>query len=334
MHFLKAALAAGVDVRVGQDVRELARSSDGVSGVVLADGRRIAARAVVIATGGYESNPEMVGHFESVPGWCSYFPASLQGDGMTLGTEAGAAVRVIHNHMQLFLGFPMPSGDEGSSEFRLAGIVELCSPHTLVVNRQGRRFADESVFQRMAARLRDYDHERREFLNLPCFLVFDRRFTERFSFGGRPVGDVPDWVARASTVAELALGLGVDASALEHTVRGFNQAAVDGDDPQFGRRGDPRFPDRPSLGTVADPPFFGVELKPAGSGSAGLVTDAHARVMRHGGVPVRNLYAVGNAAAKTEIGVGYQAGLTLASSLTFGLRAAEHIVASKPSPAG
>ena len=121
-------------MRVGQDVRELARSSDGVSGVVLADGRRIAARAVVIATGGYESNPEMVGHFESVPGWCSYFPASLQGDGMTLGTEAGAAVRVIHNHMQLFLGFPMPSVDEGSSEFRLAGIVELCSPHTLVAH--------------------------------------------------------------------------------------------------------------------------------------------------------------------------------------------------------
>ena len=204
----------------------------------------------------------------------------------------------------------------------------------MVVNRRGLRFADESVFQRMAAPLRDYDHERREFLNLPCFLVFDRRFTERFSFGGRPVGDIPDWVARASTLTELAARLGIDATALELTVRQFNQAAAHGDDPQFGRRGDPRFPDRPSLGTVADPPFFGVELKPSGAGSAGLLTDAYARVMRPAGVAVRNLYAVGNAAAKTEIGVGYQAGLTLASSLTFGLRAAEHIVASQPSPAG
>ena len=334
VHFLKAALAAGVDVRVGQDVRELARSSNGVSGVVLADGKphrrsRGGHRHGRLRIQSRDGRPLRIG---------AGLVLVLSGIAARRRHDAGHRVRCRGaRHPQphaAVLGFPMPSGDEGGSEFRLAGIVELCSPHTLVVNRQGRRFADESVFQRMAARLRDYDHETREFLNLPCFLVFDRRFTERFSFGGRPVGDVPDWVARAPTLTELALGLGVDASALERTVRQFNQAAVDGDDPQFGRRGDPRFPDRPSLGTVADPPFFGVELKPAGSGSAGLVTDAHARVMRHGGVPVQNLYAVGNAAAKTEIGVGYQAGLTLASSLTFGLRAAEHIVASKSSPAG
>jgi len=333
VHFLKAALAAGVEVRAEQDVRELCRSARGVSGVVLADGRRIDAGAVVIATGGYESNPEMVGQFESVPGWCSYFPATLRGDGMRLGTEAGAAVQVIHHQMQLFLGFPMPNDNGGESEFRLAGIVELCSPHTLVVNRLGQRFADESVFQRMAARLRDYDHERRAFLNLPCFLVFDRQFSERFSFGGRPVGDIPPWVARAPSLHALAERLGVAATALDETVRQFNRGAVAGEDAQFGRRGDPRFTDRPSLGTIAEAPFFGVELRPAGSGSAGLVTDGQARVIKHGGMAVENLYAVGNAAAKTEIGVGYQAGLTLASSLTFGLLSAEHILTSKQSAA-
>ncbi|HEY4957940.1 MAG TPA: FAD-dependent oxidoreductase [Caldimonas sp.] len=328
VHFLKAALGAGVEVCTDQNVLELAKAGDHVRGVVLADGRHIDASAVVIATGGYESNPEMVRNFESVPGWHSYFPASLQGDGIDLGTRAGAALRVIHNQMQLFLGFPVPIENESSTEFRLAGIVELCSPHTIVVNRQGRRFADESVFQRVAARLRDYDHERREFLNLPCFLIFDHQFTERFSFGGRPVGDIPSWVSRAQTLRDLAVQLELDPASLEQTTRRFNQGAVDGVDLEFGRRGDPRFADRPSLGALVKAPFFGIELKPAGSGSAGLVTDRQARVMGHGASPVRNLYAVGNAAAKTEIGVGYQAGLTLSSSLTFGLLCAEHIALS------
>ena len=328
-HFLKAALAAGVEVRTDERVLELCKTGERVSGVVLADGRRLAASAVVIATGGYESNPEMVRNFEAVPGWHSYFPASIQGDGLGLGTRAGAALRVIHNQMQLFLGFPVPVANGNATEFRLAGIVELCSPHTMVVNRRGLRFADESVFQRVASRLRDYDQERREFLNLPCFLIFDRQFAERFPFAGRPVGDIPDWVTRASTLNELASRLGLDASSLEQTTRQFNQGVANGSDSQFGRRGDLRFPERPSLGTVLEPPFFGVELRPSGSGSAGLMTDERARVLGYGGSPVNGLYAVGNAAAKTEIGVGYQAGLTLASSLTFGLLAAEDIASSR-----
>ena len=44
-----------------------------------------------------------------------------------------------------------------------------------------------------------------------------------------------------------------------------------------------------------------------------------------GSAPAAGLYAVGNAAAKTELGTGYQAGLTMASGMTFGLLAAKHL---------
>jgi hypothetical protein len=87
-------------------------------------------------------------------------------------------------------------------------------------------------------------------------------------------------------------------------------------------------PGRPSLGSLVEPSFFGVELRPAGAGSAGLATDAQARVPGFRRLPVKNVYAACNAAAKAEIGVGYQTGLTSSSSLAFGLLFAEHIASS------
>jgi 3-oxosteroid 1-dehydrogenase len=90
-----------------------------------------------------------------------------------------------------------------------------------------------------------------------------------------------------------------------------------------------RFPDRPTLGTLRDAPFYGVQLRPTGSGSAGLLTNADAQVLGHDRSPITGLYAIGNAAAKTELGVGYQAGLTMASGMTFGLLAARQMAKAK-----
>ena len=44
------------------------------------------------------------------------------------------------------------------------------------------------------------------------------------------------------------------------------------------------------------------------------------------GHAIPGLYAVGNAAAHTEYGVGYQAGHSLASGMTFGYLAVRHML--------
>jgi hypothetical protein len=44
------------------------------------------------------------------------------------------------------------------------------------------------------------------------------------------------------------------------------------------------------------------------------------------GKPLLGLYAAGNTAAKVEFGAGYQAGLTLASGMTFGYLAVDHML--------
>ncbi len=339
-HLLRCALQAGVDIRTRHAAGEILFKEDAATGVVLGNGKTLRARrGVVIATGGYESNPQLVSDYEGLPGYHSMYPDSLQGDGLVLGSRAGGAVHLVQNHMQLFLGFPVPvagsgkRGAKGRFELRLAGIIEMCSPHTIVVNQSGRRFADESYFQHMVPKLREFDTGRHVYTNLPCFLLFDQQYAQRYSFAGRAAGEpVPDYVQRAGTLPALAKALGIAPQGLAQTVQRFNGFVERGKDEDFGRGqvkwtlaaeqrgGAPR-----SLGTLSKPPFYGLELRPSAASSAGLLTNRHAQLLRHDRSPIKGLYALGNAAARIEYGVGYQAGFTMASGMTFGLLAARHM---------
>jgi 3-oxosteroid 1-dehydrogenase len=220
--------------------------------------------------------------------------------------------------------------------FRLAGIYELTCPHTLVVNKQGRRFADETYFQHMAPRLREFDPDTHTYPNLPCFLVFDQQFVDTFAFAGWPVGEIPDWVHRADTLDELAATIGVDEVGLRDTVSRFNGFVAAGVDDDFARGalswslaergtwGRAAGANR-TLGTVDKAPFFAVELHPSAFAASGVSTDAVARVLDQRQQVIPGLYAVGNTSAHTEYGIGYQAGYSFASGLTFGYLAANDI---------
>jgi hypothetical protein len=55
------------------------------------------------------------------------------------------------------------------------------------------------------------------------------------------------------------------------------------------------------------------------------LTNKHAQVLHQRRHPIPGLYASGVAAARTELGAGYQAGLNLASGMTFSCLAIEHM---------
>ena len=75
-------------------------------------------------------------NFEELANCEMKYVDTLTGDAIIMATEHGAAVRKIHNSFRLHLGFRVPgAGPSGILGFRSAGIIELCSPHTLVVNR-------------------------------------------------------------------------------------------------------------------------------------------------------------------------------------------------------
>lgn len=331
---LGAALRHGVAIRTGTAAAAVLMEGGRAGGVVTASGERIVARrGVVLASGGYESNAALVARFESLPGWQSMFPPNIGGDALTMAQEQGAAVHVIGDNLSLFLGFRNP--EDAPDLCRLSGTQELTAPHTMVVNRAGHRFADESFFQAVAPQLRAFDPRRAERPNLPCFLIFDAQYGRAQSFAGRPPdAPIPPWVPRAATLAELGAKLGIDATGLEATARRFSADARQGEDTEFQRGGTPwglaRLGPGATLGPVETPPFYGLRLHPTALASAGLLADAQARVMHVRGHPIAGLYAVGNAAARTETGAGYQTGYSLASGMTFGYQAARALAGTGP----
>src|ERR1700751_5723136 len=338
--FVAALCERGVPMLTGQPVARLALDSGRVTGVVMGSGELIAARrGVLLATGGYGADPQMSWEFEQLPGFAhvgsGLIPQSLTGDGLVLGAEIGGIVHKVENSLRVMLSYTIPAEAPGGTVTSVhAGIVELCSPHTLLVNQRGRRFADETFFQGIVPQLRLFDPGRHEYPNLPAYLIFDAQYLEKYSFANRPVGSVvPRTVACADTLSELAAILRIEAGRLQQTVSRFNGFVASGVDEDF-HRGEHRWKlaSQPlqsgngSLGSVEKPPFYGIELHPSGGSSVGLLTDVYGRVIHQRRRPIPGLYASGNAAAATEHGIGHQAVLSLASSMTFSYLAVRHMI--------
>ena len=336
--FLRRLLARGVPILAGFRTERLVVEDGRVAGVVgMQDGQRItiaARRGVVLATGGYEGNPDLVNRFEGLPDWMNIFPASVEGDGLVMGTEIGAATWRVPNNLAMLVGYAIPAPLPATGEiFFSAGLRGMSYPHSIVVNDQAARFCDESQFQHVVAALTRFDLGLHRHPNLPAWMLFDGQYLRRYSVARRPPGaPAPDWVTQAASIADLAGAIGLDPASLAATVARFNQGAEAGEDPAFGRgasafarstAGDPHAR-HPNLGTIAEPPFCAVRLKLGGISAAGLLTDPHARVLQVRGQPIPGLYACGNAAAPTESGAGYQAGVSLMRGLAFGWLAARH----------
>jgi 3-oxosteroid 1-dehydrogenase len=219
-------------------------------------------------------------------------------------------------------------------------------PHSVCVNRLGRRFVDEACGYDDFGKAMVVDQARTG-SNCPCWLVFDARFRTKFSAGGfMPTAIMPDrkippdwwshYIFKADTLDDLAARIMVPAQALRGTVASMNAYAKSGEDPEFGRGGnaydrffgDPTSKPNPSLGSIEAPPFYAVPINLGDLGTkGGLKADAHARVLDSSGQPIRNLYAAGNASGSPFGNCYPGAGGTIGPALTFGYVAANDIAA-------
>jgi 3-oxosteroid 1-dehydrogenase len=199
----------------------------------------------------------------------------------------------------------------------------------------GRRAAALKALGRAFPALRTFDTLTHSYANLPCYLIFDEQYASSYSLAHLPVGTkVPASVPRADNLVDLGRQLGIDQEGLSRTVVRFNGFAASGVDEDF-HRGELRWhlanrskgkSANPSLGPIDKPPYYGLQLHPSlGTSSAGLLTNRQAQVIHQRRHPIPGLYASGVVAARTELGAGYQAGLNLASAMTFSYLAIEHI---------
>jgi 3-oxosteroid 1-dehydrogenase len=174
---------------------------------------------------------------------------------------------------------------------------------------------------------------------VPCWLIFDDRYRKRYAHLRSSPGRFPrkllesGKLKQAWALDDLARMCGIDAAGLSETVERFNEHAVQGIDPDYGRGesaynralGDPNRRVHPCLGPIDEPPYYAVEVVPADIGTCGgLVTNERAQVLDKRGNPIEGLYATGNITA-TVMGRRYLGpGASIANTMVFGYVAARH----------
>jgi 3-oxosteroid 1-dehydrogenase len=338
----KAVLDRGIDVLRGHDAIELLRDGDRVVGVKCeTPNGEIATFTghVILATGAHDWSRIYSERFTGIPpaDGGSVTPPTISGDAMDLVTPLGGdiaalpgwAAPVIPGYQ---LGEPAFEGDT-----RYRACFEHCLPHTFLVNRQGRRFADDSFHSTIVAAALRQDAEGKP-ANLPTFMIWDSQHHEKYGLGRTmPGGEYPPGlVTRAETLQDLAEKLGIDAGGLAETAERFNVFARNGVDDDFGRgsnlsvrrfRGDANNRPNPNLGIVERAPFYGLRIRLLNSGIAagGVRIDGQARPLRADGSIIAGVYVIGEASARAAAGVGYNSGYSLSRAMAFGWLAARHI---------
>jgi len=339
---LGALVDSGVEVRTGARATRLAVEDGRVVGVVV-DGQ-VEPGVVVLASGGFQHDPGLVGAYLPGPAVAPLGPQGCGGDGLHM---VMAVDPVLANTSE---GWWMPAlgvpGEavEGVAHYRPLH-SERAQPGAIMVDRRGRRFADEAqnygdVGRAMRGGTADGQAQptARQRPEAPFWLVFDAAYRRRYPVGPlEPTDPDPSWLVRGDDLDDLARGTAVVSGTLVRTVTRFNDGAALGEDPEFGRGsypydrwiGDPSAP-HPTLAPLGEAPFYAVEVHLGCMGTkGGPRTDDHGRVLSSRGAPVGGLYAAGNAAASPFGTATAAGGATLGPALVFGFRAGEAAAADR-----
>ncbi|MEW9701814.1 FAD-binding protein [Paenibacillus sp. SI8] len=328
----KGLLDRGVETLVETPGKELVLNDDGeVIGVVAEqDGKKLyigARKGVVLASGGFEWNKELVKTFLKGEITHPMSPAGNDGDGLIMAMEAGAAL----GNMSEAWWYPAMQDPTFEYEDRVMNQLGggRMGPNSIIVNRHGRRFVHEgTTYNDLPKAFYEYDPVALEWPNEPpVWMVFDQQLKDsQMIITMMPGEDTPEWVDRADTIRELAEKIGVDAGGLEATVQRYNENAKKGMDPDF-HRGTTFFENlaggggspEANLGPIEKGPFYALPIYFGSLGtSGGPRINADGQVMSLRGKPISGLYAAGNAAMGV-MGQSYMsAGGTIGPAMTFG----------------
>ena len=356
-----------VPVLIEHAVKELLTDATGaVIGVLVEtpEGlKRIRGRqAVIVATGGYAHNTDMIQRYQEVFAYGSCAMPSSQGDFIPLASRLGAQLGNLHGAWRCGVVL------EQALENRSVGTGLFVPPgdSILLVNRLGQRFVNEHRNYNDRSRSHaTFDPNRVEFPNEFQFMIYDQRIvetvgeqngqppikpTESYVISGRTLSDLAqNIVARVEALAPRIGGYELDPSFvpnLESTVQSFNQYAKEGHDPDFGRGELPydnawqqlwwlptyteTHPENPYPNSSLHPfaeagPYYAIILAPGLlDTNGGPLTDSNARVVDKDFQPIPGLYGAGNCICAPTRNAYAGAGGTLGPALTYGYIAGKH----------
>jgi fumarate reductase flavoprotein subunit len=279
----------GVKLYLKTPVKKLVKEQGKITGLIAADDSgeiQVKAKAVIIATGGFGDNPEMIKKYTPYEWGKDLFSMripGMAGEGVRMAWEAGAGVEEMN--MELTLSIPMDMSDMGAmTQMMMAGTpvigaIPVFMQPNLLVNSLGERFMNEAEMGNYTFLGNALARQKGRY----GFIVVDSAIVKiyeehgfdwpipLFQHGNAPVpyADIlkkaPEQAKlmfAADSLDELASKTGMSASGLKRTVEEYNKACDTGRDDIFHKR--PLY-----LKPLRQPPFYAGKLFPNAYGSLG-----------------------------------------------------------------
>ncbi|MFH5835892.1 FAD-dependent oxidoreductase [Proteiniclasticum sp. C24MP] len=290
-------LAAGGTILYETPAVELLTEGDKVIGIKATnpdkDDITIKAESVILATGGFNHNEEMMEtYIPFLKNYTSNVGLGNSGDGITMAKAVGAKLLMREAGINLTVNGGTYYGY--GEEFK-----------GLFVNPEGERFMDESVFHFTRTRIL-MDHGINEMYAITT--EYNDRIGKSMEMG---------LAFEADSVEALSELIG--AEKLSETVTRYNELAEAGDDADFGK-------DASFMKPVEGEKYYALYMGMSSSGTfGGIDTDLQGRVYSEDGSIIEGLYAAGETASGRVLYKEYPgSGTAIMCFLTFGREAGRH----------
>lgn len=227
-------------------------------------------KAVVLATGGFGANSDMVVEYkEDLKGFGTTNHAGATGDGIKMAKELGVElvdIEQIQTHPTVH------------PETQTMYTEAVRGNGAILVNKEGKRFIDE---------LQTRDVVSEAILAQPdeiSYIVFDQKVRDGLKAIEKYIS--AGIIFEADTIEDLANQIGVDATALAETMKTYAEAAESGTDAEFGRASMEE--------TLTTPKYYAGLCAPAIHHTMGGVKiNTNTEVLKEDGTAIAGLFAAG-----------------------------------------
>jgi succinate dehydrogenase/fumarate reductase flavoprotein subunit len=295
---------------------------------------------VILATGGFGRSKERR---------AQYLPEALEYDSPSAPGHTGVAHDLVdtlgavyadgNDQNAFWAPCSIRTRADGSRAVYPHFVLDRSKPGSVCVNLDGARFVNET---------RSYHAFGKTMLEggaatKAAWIIMDAKGIAKYGLGMvRPGGDdlkpylKDGYLIQAGSIQELAQKTGTNPDTLAASIADINAAADKGHDDSFGRGGSPyqqhngdvTVSPNPTLGRIAQAPFYAVKMQPADIGTAkGFASTTNAELTRADGSVIEGIYAAGNDLHSIMGGTYPGPGITLGPGLVFGAIAARHAAA-------
>lgn len=257
-----------------------------------------AKNGVVLATGGFENNIDMIQNYVQMPYAYSKGAKYNTGDGIKMAMKVGADLWHMSTLSGPDVNFKAPDMPTASFGYgiqypttSMGMFTGVTSRSVIMVGSDGTRFVNESSFP-SHGHINNHGTWISMPIPTPAYLVFDeaaRKAGPLYTSWSKDSSEeiAKGWIVSSDTIAGLATKIKVPAAALEKQIATYNKFCADKLDPVFGR--DPKY-----LKPLETGPYYALELVPTFTNTqGGPKRNTECEVIDVDGNAIPHLYSAG-----------------------------------------